>query len=346
MADSPTPKPTPSSASSPVAGTAQANSANPALAALTQFLSRFGHLAPAAGEVIGVAYSGGADSTALLLAAVALWPGRICALHIHHGLQDAAGQFQRVCSELCSSLDIPLYAQRVDARHEPGASPEDAARRARYRALGQLAQQQGLKVVLLGQHANDQVETLLLALSRGAGLPGLAAMPEVLERGGTRFYRPLLQTAPEPLRDWLQRTQTLFIDDPSNLDLRYTRNRIRAELLPVLAASFPHFRETFARSAQHAAQGQRLLAELAAEDLLVVGSPPVIRRLQKMSGARQTNVLRHWLSQGHQTAPTTAQMAQLLIQVAACTTRGHQIDIKVGAGQVRRLGERLAYIAR
>ena len=295
------------------------------------------------GELIGVAYSGGADSTALLLAAVALWPGRVCALHIHHGLQDAADEFQRVCSGLCRSLDVTLYVLRVDARHEPGASPEDAARRARYRALGQLAQQHGLQAVLLGQHANDQVETLLLALSRGAGLPGLAAMPEVLERSGTRFYRPLLQTAPEPLRDWLQRSKTRFIDDPSNLDLRYTRNRIRAELLPVLAAAFPHFRETFARSAQHAAQGQRLLAELAAEDLLVVGNPPVIRLLHKLSDARQTNVLRHWLRLAHQTAPSAAQMAQLLSQVAACTTRGHQIDIKVGAGQVRRQGERLTY---
>ena len=330
----------------PVAATAQANDANPALVALTRFFTRTGHVAPAAGEVIGVAYSGGADSTALLLAAVALWPGRVCALHIHHGLQEAADEFQRVCGGVCSSLNIPLYALRVHAQHEPGASPEDAARRARYRALGELAQQQGLQAVLLGQHASDQVETLLLALSRGAGLPGLAAMPEVLERGGTRFYRPLLQTAPEPLRDWLQRSQTRFIDDPSNLDLRYTRNLIRAALLPVLADVFPHFRETFARSAQHAAQGQRLLIELAAEDLLAVGNPPVIRLLQKMSDARQTNVLRHWLRQAYQTAPTAAQMAQLLNQVAACTTRGHQIDMKVGAGQVRRQGDQLAYVAR
>ena len=329
----------------PVADAAQASDANPALAALTRFFTRPGHVAPAAGEVVGVAYSGGADSTALLLAAVALWPGRVCALHIHHGLQDAADEFQRVCSVLCFSLDVPLHVLQVDARPNPGASPEDAARRARYRALGQLAQQHGLQAVLLGQHAHDQVETLLLALSRGAGLPGLAAMPEVLARGGTRFYRPLLQTAPEPLRNWLQKSQTRFIDDPSNLDLRYTRNRIRAELLPVLAAAFPHFRETFARSAQHAAQGQHLLAELAAEDLLVVGSPPVIRLLHQLSSARQTNVLRHWLRQAHQTAPTAAQMAQLLSQVAACTTRGHQINIKVGAGHVRRQGERLAYAA-
>ncbi len=329
----------------PVVDAAQTNDANPALDALTRFFARSGHLQPVAGEAIGVAYSGGADSTALLLAAVALWPGRVCALHIHHGLQDAADEFQRLCSELCNDLDIPLYALQVDARHERGASPEDAARRARYRALGQLAQQQGLLAVLLGQHANDQVETLLLALSRGSGLPGLAAMPEVLTRGGTRFYRPLLRTAPEPLRDWLHRTQTRFIDDPSNRDLRYTRNRIRAELLPVLAAAFPHFRETFARSAQHAAQGQRLLAELATEDLLVVGCPPVIRLLHKLSDVRQANVLRHWLSQAHQTTPTAAQMSQLLSQVAACTTRGHQIDIKVGAGQVRRQGDQLAYTA-
>lgn len=292
---------------------------------------------------MGVAYSGGADSTALLLAAVALWPGRVCALHIHHGLQDAADEFERQCGELCDTLHIPLHSLRLDARPKPGESPEDAARRARYRALAELAKQYGLLAVLLGQHANDQVETLLLALSRGAGLPGLAAMPALFNRGGTLFYRPLLLMAPEPLRDWLRRAKTPFVDDPSNQDLRYTRNRIRADLLPALAATFPQFRETFARSTQHAAQGQRLLAELAGADLAAVGTPPLIRHLQKLSKDRQSNVLRHWLRKDHRTAPSAAQMAQLLRQVAACTTRGHQIDLRVGAGKVRRQGERLNY---
>ena len=323
----------------------QACGANPALDALTQFFARAGVRAPAEGEFMGVAYSGGADSTALLMAAATLWPGRVCALHIHHGLQDAADEFERHCKVLCINLQLPLYSLRVDARPESGDSPEDAARRARYRALAQLAQQHRLVAVLLGQHANDQVETLLLALSRGAGLPGLAAMPELLDRNGARFYRPLLRTAPESLRDWLQRTHTGFVDDPSNQDLRYTRNRIRADVLPVLAATFPQFRQTFARSAQHAAQAQRLLVELADADLAAVGNPPLIRQLQKLSEDRQSNVLRHWLRQDHQTAPSAAQMAQLLRQVLACTTRGHQIDLKVGAGKVRRHGDRLTYTA-
>lgn len=291
-----------------------------------------------------MAYSGGADSTALLLAASTLWPHQICAVHIHHGLQAAADEFQQVCRNVCGEHEIPFYTLNVDARPAAGVSPEDSARRARYGALGQVAQQLALHSVLLGQHANDQVETLFLALSRGAGLPGLSAMPEMFERGGTRFYRPLLRTDPEPLRAWLEHTNTRFIDDPSNLDLRYTRNRIRAKLLPALAATFPQFQETFARSAQHAAQGQDLLNELAAEDIQVVGSPPAIRLLQKLSVARQTNVMRFWLRHDHQTAPTAAQIRQLLSQVAACTTRGHQIDLKVGAGHVRRLGEGLVYI--
>lgn len=294
---------------------------------------------------MGVAYSGGADSTALLHAAVALWPSQISALHVHHGLQTAADAFEHLCKDTCHRLRIPFHALRVDAKAAPGASPEDAARRSRYRALGQMAQQHGLQAVLLGQHANDQVETLLLALSRGSGLPGLAAMPEAFERAGTRFYRPLLQTAPEPLRHWLQETQTSFIDDPSNLDLRFTRNRIRAELLPVLAAAFPQFRQTYARSARHAAEAQHLLVELAVSDLLVVGDPPVIRSLQALSEPRQSNVLRHWLNLNHQTSPSAAQLSQLLRQVAACTTRGHRINIKVGAGHVHRQGERLDYRA-
>jgi tRNA(Ile)-lysidine synthase len=170
MAASPTPRPTRASAGG-----------NPALAALQGTAPPL----PAA-----VAFSGGADSTALLLAAAQAWSGRIHAIHVHHGLQSAADEFERHCQSVCAALGVPLHLVRVDARHEPGESPEDAARKARYAALAQTASSLGIQSVLLGQHADDQVETLLLALSRGAGLPGLAAMPARFERHGMRFERP------------------------------------------------------------------------------------------------------------------------------------------------------------
>lgn len=336
MAATPTPKPTPNKRLP--AGTATGaglNLPNPALAALDQFSP----VLP-----LGVAYSGGADSTALLYAAAQRWPGQVTAIHVHHGLQAAADDFVQTCEETCKRLGLPLKLVHVDARHADGQSPEDAARLARYAALAQAASSLGLQAVLLGQHADDQVETLLLALSRGAGLPGLSAMAAQFERGGMVFHRPLLGLPASGLRGWLVRESKAFVDDPTNTDERYTRNRIRARLLPVLQETFPQFRETFARSARHAAQAQALLLELANEDLTRVGAPPVIKALQQLSPARQANVLRHWLVSSHQAAPSTAQLEQLLGQIEACTTRGHSIELKVAAGQVRRDGDVLRYL--
>ncbi len=113
---------------------------------------------------------------------------------------------------------------------------------------------------------------MLLALSRGAGLPGLAAMPQRFQRHGMQFERPLLGTSGAAIRAWLAEQGVSFIDDPTNADTAFTRNRIRHELLPALEKAFPQFRDTFARSARHAAQAQELLAALAADDLAVVGN--------------------------------------------------------------------------
>lgn len=293
---------------------------------------------------LGVAYSGGADSTALLLAAAGRWPGQVEAFHVHHGLQAAADDFVRVCESVCSLAGLPLHVIRANARHAPGESPEDAARRARYAALATAALAQGVKSVLLGQHADDQVETLLLALSRGAGLPGLSAMPARFERGGMAFYRPLLQIPSAVLREWLVRQPIEFVDDPTNTDECYIRNRIRARLLPALAQAFPQFRTTFARSARHAAQAQAVLVEVAVQDLAAAGNPPVIKALQALSVPRQANLLRHWLLL-QQATPSAAQLDQLLHQVAACTTRGHRIHLKVATGHVTRQGGSLHYAA-
>lgn len=290
---------------------------------------------------LGVAYSGGADSTALLLGAVQCWPGQVQAIHIHHGLQSMADDFVRVCESVCAQVRVPLHVVYVDASHASGESPEDAARRARYAALADAARLHGMCGVLLGQHADDQVETLLLALSRGAGLPGLASMPARFERNGVMFYRPFLQTPAALLRQWVVARQIPFVDDPSNADERFTRNRIRARLLPALQTTFPQFRDTFARSAAHAAQAQALLLEVAMQDLALIGSPPVIAKLQLLSYARQANVLRYWLDTAFDTVPSAAQLTELLNQIAACRTRAHQIRLKVGAGFVERRGGEL-----
>lgn len=294
---------------------------------------------------LAVAYSGGADSTVLLLAAAQRWPGQVQAIHIHHGLQEAADAFEAHCAQVCAELGVPLQVRRVHARHATGESPEDAARQARYQALARAARDAGLQAVLLGQHADDQIETLLLALSRGAGLPGLAAMPPVFQREGMVFVRPLLALGARAIREWVAEQGIAVVEDPTNADIGFTRNRIRHLVLPALEEAFPQYRETFARSSRHAAQAQELLETVAVEDLARMGGVPAITALQVLPRARQANALRHWLRSAHNTAPSAAQLEELLDQVADCKTRGHRIRIKVGHGFVERQGERLAYDA-
>lgn len=297
------------------------------------------------GLPLAVALSGGADSTALLQACVQRWPGQVRAVHIHHGLQSAADAFAAHCQAVCSSVAVPLVVAHVQAQHALGQSPEDAARIARYAALTQAVTSHPLLIgvhdLALAQHADDQVETLLLALSRGAGLPGLASMPAAWSRGGLQWHRPLLGVAASELRAWLVAQGLGWVEDPTNQDARFTRNRIRAQVLPALDAAFTGWRATFARSASHCATAQDALTELAEIDLQQTGLPPRIAALQDLSPARRVNVLRHWLRKAHQTAPSTAQLEALVPQILACTTRGHQLHLKVGAGYVLRLGDAL-----
>jgi len=298
------------------------------------------------GLPFAVALSGGADSTALLLACVRRWPGQVRAVHIHHGLQEAADDFEAHCRALCLQLALPLAVRRVQAGHAPGQSPEDAARQARYLALAEAVKTEWPEVrdVAVAQHADDQIETLLIALSRGAGLPGLASMPAHWQREGLHWHRPWLTVPGVALREWLQSQGQSWIEDPSNGDERFTRNRIRAQVLPALSKALPAFRSTFARSAAHAAQAQEVLNEVAAQDLAQVGVPPCIQALQQLSRARQALVLRHWLRHHHATTPSTAQLHELLDQVAACTTRGHRLHLKVGQGFVVRQARQLSWM--
>ena len=306
---------------------------------LEQAIAAFDPLLP-----LGVALSGGADSTALLTACAAKWPGRVVALHVNHGLQAAAAEFEQHCVTVCEQLQVPLRALQVNAGHQAGQSPEEAARIARYKAFDALARmehaQPAIKSVALAQHADDQVETILLALGRGSGLAGLSAMPALWQRDGLNYHRPLLEVSAPDIRRWLSEQQARFVEDPSNTDENFTRNRIRAQLLPALNKVFPQFRDTFSRSATHAAEAQSLLADLADLDLQgiadIEGAGLRIKALQVLSLSRQGNAIRFWLKRTHGEAPSTAQLAELLGQVAACTTRGHRIHIKVGRGFVQR----------
>lgn len=310
---------------------------------------------------LAVAFSGGADSTALLLA-LARWYRRhargevLHVFHVHHGLQQAADSFEAHCAAFCAALPsgitVRFASRRVAARARRGESPEDAARRARYDALCDLAKAHGVRTVLLGQHADDQAETVLLALTRGAGLPGLAAMPELQERGGIWFARPLLGVRAAALRQALIEQRVPFLDDPTNTDPRFTRNRIRHAVAPALEAAFAGYQEAFARTARHAAAAQQVLAECADADLAqarrgVAPGSLSLARLRPLSAARCGNLLRRWLSCDHDDTATSAQIDELVAQIATSDRHGapRRLRMKLGHGFASREADVLTYSA-
>ncbi len=315
-------------------------------------LMRSSHVNPSVPTA--VAFSGGADSTALLIASADYWKlhsqaaGTLTplrAVHIHHGLQAAADSFAEHCTSVCDRLQVPLHIEYIKASHRLGESPEEAARLARYKAFASvLSKEWGgeVRTVLLGQHADDQVETLLLALSRGAGLPGLSSMASNFERMGVQYYRPFLDVSSQVIKTWLRERGQAWIEDPTNQDTQFTRNKIRVDVVPSIYKAFPAFRQTAARSARHAAQAQLLLNELAQEDLHRVGNPPKIKLLQTLSVHRCANVLRFWFASLGVT-PSNPQLQELISQIGRCKTRGHKIELKLGLGFVTRTGEVLAW---
>ncbi|HDQ9214135.1 TPA: tRNA lysidine(34) synthetase TilS, partial [Pseudomonas aeruginosa] len=186
-----------------------------------------------------VAFSGGLDSTVLLhllaqLARSEALPA-LSALHVHHGLQAAADGWPAHCQAVCRSLGIPLRVERVQVA--VGGSIEQAARDARYRAFqANLGEGQ---VLLTAQHLDDQAETLLFRLLRGAGLRGLAAMPASRPLGGGRLCRPLLGVSRAELEAYAQTHRLDWVEDPSNQDPRFSRNYLRREIMPRLASHWP-----------------------------------------------------------------------------------------------------------
>ena len=253
-----------------------------------------------------IAFSGGLDSTVLLhlLASLAntesLPPLR--AVHVHHGLQAAADAWPAHCQSTCDSLGVPLRVMHVQV--QPGASLERAARDARYQVFTEVT---GVgEVLLTGQHRDDQAETLLFRLLRGAGVRGLAAMPVQRPLAAGCLVRPLLDVSRAELEAYAEAHQLKWIKDPSNADSRFSRNYLRHRVLPILTERWPQATANLARTAEHLSEAQDLLDELAQMDLRAANqSSPfswlhlpslALAPLRELTDARQRNALRHWLT--------------------------------------------------
>ncbi|WP_150745607.1 tRNA lysidine(34) synthetase TilS [Pseudomonas fluorescens] len=253
-----------------------------------------------------IAFSGGLDSTVLLhllahLAKTESLPA-LTAIHVHHGLQAAADVWPDHCQSVCDALGVPLQVVRVQV--QPGASLERAARDARYGAFIEAIQAN--EVLMTAQHRDDQAETLLFRLLRGAGVRGLSGMPRERALGRGHLLRPLLDVARAELEAYAAEHRLNWIEDPSNEDRQFSRNYLRHEVFPVLTERWPQAVATMARSAAHLGEAQALLNDLAHIDLARantvsdfdwLGVPSLaLASLANLSAARQRNVLSYWLA--------------------------------------------------
>jgi tRNA(Ile)-lysidine synthase len=254
---------------------------------------------------VAVAYSGGRDSTALLhctLQIAARAGIEVAALHVHHGLHADADAWALHAEQQClrwarRGLPVRFELRRLTERPARGESIEAWARKARYRALGEMARAAGASLVLLAHHRGDQAETFLLQALRGAGAAGLSAMPREAVRDGLTWARPWLDQPRSRIEAYVRRHRLRYIDDGSNADPRYARNRLRASVWPVLHEAFPEAEASLAAAAIKAQQAQDALDELAALDLPLVTRGDALLRQPwlALSAARRKNVLRSWL---------------------------------------------------
>ncbi|WP_293775577.1 tRNA lysidine(34) synthetase TilS [uncultured Oxalicibacterium sp.] len=275
---------------------------------------------------LAVALSGGLDSSVLLDLAhayVAQHGGRLLAFHVHHGLSPNADQWLAHCRAQCVALGIPFDVRHVQINQQKRTGIEEAARNLRYAALGSMCREHGVDLLLTAHHQDDQAETVLLQLLRGSGVAGLSGMdranraPDLLGDHDLWMARPLLDVSRVDLEAWTRKKKITHVHDESNSDPRYARNALRHQVMPAIAQAFPGFQQRFVRTAQHAQSAQRLLVELATQDLQACldGDCLDVRRLRGFSQDRIDNLLRYWFGVRGVRMPSTAWLNEMRSQL-------------------------------
>ncbi|CAG0123635.1 tRNA(Ile)-lysidine synthase [Rhodocyclaceae bacterium] len=328
-----------------------------------------------AGSSILLGLSGGVDSVVLLHLLQQLSPRhswRLSALHVHHGISPRADAWAAFCADLCARIGVPLHIEHVDITPLRDLGIEAAARKLRHAAL---ARQQA-DFVALAHHQDDQVETMLLQLLRGAGVRGASAMPLVkkntsqssflrrresslinrldsrrrgndnLDFPGDKSHpaillRPLLDTPRSVLLDYAQRHALQWVEDESNADDAYPRNFLRHRILPLLEQRFPAYRDTLSRSARHFAEAATLLDDLAEQDAAVAlqGESLDVSQLHTLDAARGKNLLRYFLAAQRAPIPDSTCLEEMLRQLC-CARNDAAVNLTFGGWQVRRYQER------
>jgi len=265
-----------------------------------------------------VALSGGVDSVVLLHLLHQLQKTHhfnLKASHVHHGLSKNADKWVKFCEKLCRKLSIPLDVNYIKLPQKKSLGVEGEARRLRYEKL----LQSKTDLVVLAHHEDDQAETFLLQLIRGAGVKGLSSMSHFDD--SRHLWRPLLNTSRTDIESYAKKHRLKWIEDESNQNIDFDRNFIRSKVLPILKNRFNHIIKVISRSSSHLAEAQNLLDDLAKIDLksylksINYKHKLQVKTLDKLSNSRAKNVLRYWLEINDQLMPSKDLLDELLRQV-------------------------------
>lgn len=264
-----------------------------------------------------IAYSGGLDSSVLLHSMVMLrseYPDlQLRAIHINHSLSPNAKEWERHCAAVCQSLQVELITKKIQIFPTKKQSLEADARKMRYQLFAELINND--ECLLTAHTKNDQAETVLLQLFRGAGPKGLAAMPAKIHFTDTYHLRPLLEFTREQLQNYATQQQLTWVEDESNLNLGFSRNFVRHELMPLISKRWPGILSALTRSARHCADADKLLTQLAEQDLLkvqgTIQGTLSIAQLLTLHEERQRNILRAWLNKLKFPLPSEIKIIQI-----------------------------------
>lgn len=291
-----------------------------------------------------IAYSGGVDSHVLLHACAQLQKTlnqfTFQAVYIDHGLHEDSSRWSLHCEKVAIELGIDFTSQQVDARNNKGEGPEQAARRARYAALSNLVDES--TVLLTAQHRDDQAETLMLQLLRGAGVNGLASMPTLARFDAGFISRPFLEFSKADILDYANAKNLSWVEDSSNLNESYDRNFLRQQVIPLIRKRWPAFSKTTSRTASHCAEAASLLSDVGASLVVETGNgeldiKPILDRKEEI----QRLVIRQWLSTRGVRFPSEKVLSQILMMLSARTDKNPLVEWS--GQQVRLFDERLFF---
>lgn len=270
-----------------------------------------------------VAFSGGADSTALLAAVAALKPAHLRAIYVDHQLHADSARWGRHCRKVATSLGVGFEVRRVRVARARGQSLEAQARAARYAALG-AALKPG-EALLTAHHEDDQLETVLLQLLRGAGVAGLAAMPPCAPFARGVLVRPLISVPRAQLCAWARSQALDWVEDASNADERLDRNYLRARVLPLILARWPAAPTTVVRGAHHAAEAQRMLDALGAADVARASHGAMLSAavLRVLPAGRRRNAMRFWITRAGHLVPSARRLGEIAGPLLAARADSH-----------------------